>query len=137
MRLDVFERLVSHAAVFLLLVAPIQSVAMVLLFSEGRALRAVFGVVYFGIGVALKIGLRRFKTNLRSGLRLVEWCFYLGSAGMLAGLVHMLSGNLVFFASVPGILFVLGNVAFMVVGFLVVKKAIDGIKAQNLGAQPE
>jgi len=56
---------------------------------------------------------------------------------MFAAFVYMCSTNLVFFASVPGILFVLGNFVIMVICFRVVKTTIGGIKAQNLGAQPE
>jgi hypothetical protein len=137
MSLDVFERRTSYVATFLLLVSPIPTVATILLFSDGRVLKSFFGILYFAIGVTLKIGLRRFRTNLRSGLSLIERCFYLGSAIVLASFVYMCLSNLILFSSVIGVIYVLASFIIVVVCFLAIKKTIDEIKAQNLDGLQE
>ena len=137
MSLDVFERRTSYVATFLLLVSPIPTVATILLFSDGRVLKSFFGILYFAIGVTLKIGLRRFRTNLRSGLSLIERCFYLGSAIVLASFVYMCLSNLILFSSVIGVIYVLASFIIVVVFFLAIKKTIDEIKAQNLDGLQE
>jgi hypothetical protein len=132
MSLDAFKRLVSFLATFFI-VAPIPLAAMTLLFSESRAFVVVSAILNLGIGVVLKIASRRLKTDLGSGFRLVEYCFYIVSAGTLAGFVHQFFADRDLFESeapLNAVRFV-GTVAVLVV----VKRTIDGVKARNLADQ--
>jgi hypothetical protein len=132
MTLDAFKRLVSFLAAFFI-VAPIPAATMMLLFSEGRAFIVVSAILYLGIGVVLKIALRRFRTDLGSGFRLVEYCLYVLSAVTLVGFIHQYFADRALFESealLNAVRFV-GTIAMLVV----IKRTIDGVKARNLAEQ--
>jgi hypothetical protein len=133
MSLDAFKRLVSYAAVFFLVV-PFPAAAMTLTFSNDRTFVVASAILDFGIGVALRLASRRIRTDLRSGQRLVEYCFYLFSLVTLAGFVYKFFADPDLFRA--EILLNLFRFAGTVAVLIVIKKTIDGIKARNLTGQP-
>jgi hypothetical protein len=82
--LKAFERSVAREANFGL-ASPALTVPMILLFSEDRIFIGVAGLFGLGIGIALKIAQRRFTTDLRSAISIIEWCLYLFAASMIPG----------------------------------------------------
>ena len=98
----------------LFLAGPIPSVGLMLIPSEDHTFLGIYGDLFFCIGVVLKLGLRRFRTNLRLGLRLIETCFYVASAATFVGSVYRWLTNQAYFASVPEISLVVVDFAIMI-----------------------
>jgi hypothetical protein len=134
MSLDAFKRLVSFLAT-LFIVVPIPVATMTLLFSESYAYIVMSVILSLGIGVVLKIASRRLGTDIGSGFRLVEYCFYIFSADTLVGFVHQFFADRALFEAeaLPNAVQFVVTVAMLVL----IKRTIDGVKVRNSADQPQ
>ncbi len=125
--LDAFERWAWRIAMLCLL-SPVIYVPMAVLF-EDRIFLAIHGTVAFFIGLILKIGLGRLRTNPTSAVWLIERSFYLAVADAVPVFLYMCWTNQIFFTSVLGIAFFMLNFLGMVLSFLYMKEKIQDVKA--------
>jgi hypothetical protein len=75
--LDKFERWAGRVAWFLIVAAPLQFAATVILFQEHRRIAPViYTATSFFMGLVVKYALHVFKTNQAFAIRLIERSFY-------------------------------------------------------------
>jgi hypothetical protein len=119
---DTFQRWVRRFMLLSFLCA-IQA-AVFLFFPGHRIYAAVEGVIFLGIGIALRAALFRLATDRSRAFQLIEGSLYAAGPSMFMGFLYMSWSEKIFLSSKVGISYLAVNVALWIGVFLFLKRVI-------------